>query len=131
MIIYTKRSGFTLLFELLVFLLILVRLGYELKTSMQLSRDLTKEKDRTANLSGQLSATITAQFEQWKLTRSEMEIAWLMLKGYSFKEIAALRAVKEKTIRQQASSIYSKSGSNNRSEFNSLFFEDLMSGAEE
>lgn len=43
-----------------------------------------------------------------------MEIAWLMLKGYSFKEIAALREVKEKTIRQQASSIYSKSGSNNQ-----------------
>lgn len=39
-----EALGFHILFELLVFLLILVRLGYELKTSMQLSRDLTNRE---------------------------------------------------------------------------------------
>jgi len=51
-----------------------------------------------------------------------------MLKGYSFKEIAVLRQVKEKTVRQQASTIYTKSGSNNRNEFNAFFYEELIGG---
>lgn len=60
------------------------------------------------------------------LTLSEQEVAMLLLKGLSFKEISAVRNTKEKTIRQQASSIYSKSNVEGRHEFAAWFLEDFM-----
>ena len=114
--------------EFVFFILILMRLIYEIRTFSKLTEELSEEKTRTANLSGQLNEYISSHFEQWDLSKSEKEIAWLMLKGYSFKEIAVLRQVKEKTVRQQASTIYTKSGSNNRNEFNAFFYEELIGG---
>ena len=66
------------------------------------------------------------QFDAWSLTPSEKEISILLLKGLSFEEIAGLRQTKEKTVRQQATSIYRKSGLSGRHEFSAWFFEDLM-----
>ena len=43
---------------------------------------------------------IKAQFLDWQLTKSEQEVALLLLKGLSFKEIAAVRQTQEKTVRQ-------------------------------
>jgi len=43
------------------------------------------------------------------------------------KEIAAVRNVKEKTVRSQATSIYAKSGYTGRHELSAHFIEDLMS----
>jgi len=53
-------------------------------------------------------------------------VALLLLKGLSFEEIASVRDTKEKTVRQQASSIYRKSGLNGRHEFAAWFFEDFL-----
>ncbi|MFK3865693.1 helix-turn-helix transcriptional regulator [Pseudoalteromonas rhizosphaerae] len=50
----------------------------------------------------------------------------LLLKGLSFKEISALRSTKEKTVRQQASDIYSKADLEGRHEFAAWFLEDFM-----
>ena len=75
----------------------------------------------------QYSQLIRDQFRAWKLTDSEQEIAMLLLKGLSFKEIAAIRTTREKTVRQQAASIYAKSGHAGRHELVAHFIEDLMS----
>ena len=128
--VINEKADAHIYLELLIFFLILLRLAYELKSSLQLSRALGEEKTKTANLSGQLSDYITEQFKIWNLSHSEVDIAWLMLKGYTFQEIAEYRGVKEKTVRQQASSIYRKSGNKNRNEFNSFFYEELMGGME-
>lgn len=72
------------------------------------------------------SGVIQTQFSQWTLTRSEQEVAMLLLKGLSFKEISALRSTKEKTVRQQASDIYSKADVEGRHEFAAWFLEDFM-----
>ncbi len=48
----------------------------------------------------------------------------LLLKGLRFDEIAAVRNGKEKTARQQASAIYSKSGLNDRHAFAAQVFEE-------
>lgn len=72
------------------------------------------------------SGVIQTQFSQWALTRSEQEVAMLLLKGLSFKEISALRSTKEKTVRQQASDIYSKADVEGRHEFAAWFLEDFM-----
>jgi len=74
----------------------------------------------------QLGEVITRQFDEWKLTGSEKEVGWLLLKGLSLKEIAVLRETLEKTVRQQASAIYKKAGLGGRHAFAAWFIEDLF-----
>lgn len=74
----------------------------------------------------QLSQVIASQFAQWQLSKSEQDVGLLLLKGFSLKEIAAIRNTAEKTIRQQASSIYRKSGLSGRHVFSAWFLEDLL-----
>lgn len=49
-----------------------------------------------------------------------------MLKGLSFREIAQLRDTREKTMRQQASSVYRKAGVSSRNQLAAWFFEDML-----
>ena len=73
-----------------------------------------------------LGSAIERQLADWGLTDAEREVALLMLKGFSHKEIAALRGTSEATIRQQARSAYQKSGMNGRAAFCAFFLEDLL-----
>ena len=74
------------------------------------------------------SEVIHDQFRQWQLTKSEQQVAMLLLKGLSFKEISAVRDTKEKTVRQQASTIYAKANLEGRHEFAAWFLEDFIAG---
>lgn len=71
------------------------------------------------------SEIIQQQFKEWQLSKSEVEIGFLLLKGLSLKEIASIREVKEKSTRQQASNIYAKAGFTGRHEFAGWFFEEF------
>jgi len=73
-----------------------------------------------------LSHVISQQFDDWNLSNSEKEVGWLLLKGLSLREIAMLRNTLEKTVRQQASSIYKKAGINGRHTFSAWFIEDVL-----
>jgi DNA-binding CsgD family transcriptional regulator len=73
-----------------------------------------------------LGAAIDKQLRAWSVTSAEREVALLMLKGFSHKEIGALRSTSEATVRQQARSIYEKSGLNGRAAFCAFFLEDLL-----
>ncbi len=73
-----------------------------------------------------LSEAVTAQFGDWNLTDAEADIAAMILKGASLREIAQVRRTSEATIRQQAQSIYQKSGLANRSQLAAYFLEDLF-----
>jgi len=88
--------------------------------------DLESYRKDTEHLAKGLSAKIDQQLERWQMTAAEKEIALLMLKGFSVKVIADLRGTSEKTVTQQISSIYSKSGLHSRSEFSAFFLEDLL-----
>ena len=74
----------------------------------------------------ELGIVVSQQFSEWGLTGSEIEVGWLLLKGLSLKEIAMVRSTKEKTVRQQASSIYNKAGINGRHVFSAWFIEDIL-----
>jgi DNA-binding CsgD family transcriptional regulator len=76
-----------------------------------------------------LGRAIAEQFKLWKLSESETDIALLMLKGLTFKEIANLRGSEETTVRQQATAVYRKSGLANRTELGAYFLEDLLAPA--
>ncbi len=73
-----------------------------------------------------LSRAIAAQFQAWALTEAEADVAGLMLKGLSHREIASLRQCSEGTVRQHATTIYRKSGLSNRAQLTAFFLEDLL-----
>lgn len=73
-----------------------------------------------------LSLAIEKQLNSWHLTPAEKEVAFLLLKGLSLKEIADVRQTTEKTSRIQSMAIYSKSGLSGRSELAAYFLEDLL-----
>ena len=83
-------------------------------------------KKEAKDLLAGLGQAIDRQLILWDLTTAEKEISLLMLKGLSFKEIAQIREVSERTVRQQATIIYKKSGLASRSEFSAFFLEDLL-----
>jgi DNA-binding CsgD family transcriptional regulator len=72
-----------------------------------------------------LGEAIESQFSRWNLTEAEREVALLLLKGLSLKEIATVRAVRE-----QARAIYSKSGLTGRASLSAFFLEDLLAPIE-
>jgi DNA-binding NarL/FixJ family response regulator len=73
-----------------------------------------------------LGAAVSEQFERWELTPAEQEIGLLLLKGLSHKEVADVRVTSERTVRQQALSLYRKAGLGGRAELAAFFFEDLL-----
>ena len=74
----------------------------------------------------ELTKAIDRQLDSWGLTQSEKAIAMLLLKGLSAKEIASIRSSAEKTVRQQCTCIYQKSGLAGRSELSAFFLEGLL-----
>lgn len=73
-----------------------------------------------------LSQAIDEQYSRWNLTEAEREVALLLLKGLSLKEVAAVRAITERTIRAQARAIYTKAGLTGRAALSAFFLEDLL-----
>lgn len=77
-----------------------------------------------------LGAAIETQFSRWNLTEAEREVALLLLKGLSTKEIAQVRNVSERTVREQARAVYSKAGLTGRTALSAFFLEDLLAPIE-
>ena len=99
----------------------------------QLAHALASTDQQLASLNQEMksarhaySEVIQKQFSDWGLTRSEQQVAMLLLKGLSFREVASIRDTREKTVRQQASSLYAKSGIEGRHAFSAWFLEDLI-----
>ncbi|MFO0614265.1 MAG: helix-turn-helix transcriptional regulator [Polyangiaceae bacterium] len=73
-----------------------------------------------------LGEAFDRQFERWALSPAEKEVALLLLKGLSHKEIADARSITEATARQQARAVYKKAGLTGRHDLAAFFLEDLM-----
>lgn len=99
------------------------RLAEHLRASQE---EAARWRRDAADLIAGLSAAIDAQFARWGLSPAEQEIALLLLKGLSHKEVAQVRTVSETTVRQQARSIYKKAGLTGRSDLAAFFLEDLL-----
>lgn len=72
-------------------------------------------------------AAIERQFDRWDLTHAEREIALLLLQGLSHKQIAGRRESSERTVRQQAHTLYGKAGMSGRADLAAFFLQDLFS----
>ena len=92
-----------------------------------LTQEAAEWKEQNLKLIHGLSESIHQQMLQWGLTAAEQEVALLLLKGLSFKEIADIRSTSEKTTRQQALTVYQKSKLPGRAELSAFFLEELLS----
>lgn len=113
-------------FELLMFTMTVVVLGSQIRLVRSLHSGLTQQQEKVSRLTGELMERIQQRFGEWELSKSEQEVGLLLIRGFSMKEIAEIRGVKEKTTRHQATSLYAKSGLANRYELTSYFIEDLL-----
>jgi DNA-binding CsgD family transcriptional regulator len=120
---YTEGTGaMHVVMELGVLLLAAVGIGllvqqiYTARVSVRsLQRDLKVVRhesqrwceDSRILLEG-LGTAIQRQFLRWELTPAESEVALLLLKGLSLKEVANMRATSERTVREQARNVYRK-----------------------
>ena len=87
---------------------------------------LNREERRNRLLSMALAASIDERMDEWRMTRSEKDVAWFIIKGLRFSEIARLRGVKESTARLQATSLYAKAGVSGRAEFVAEILQPLL-----
>lgn len=83
-------------------------------------------RGETLDLVSGLGAAIDRQFERWTLSPAEKEVALLLLKGLSHKEVAEARSITEATARQQARAVYKKAGLSGRHDLAAFFLEDLL-----
>ncbi len=99
----------------------------DLRGQLENARGKLAELDAgSPELASQYRAVMQKQFDAWQLSASEQDVVIGMLKGLSLREIAELRDTREKTVRQQASSVYRKAGVGSRHELAAWFFEDML-----
>jgi DNA-binding CsgD family transcriptional regulator len=102
-------------------------------TNRVLRADLTKARAEMQRFQAEsqdlmrgLGEAIDRQFTRWQLSPAEREVALLLLKGLSHKDVADVRTTSERTVRQQALSVYRKAGLSGRAELAAFFLEDLL-----
>lgn len=88
--------------------------------------DLDRARSEADALRAGLGTALDEQFERWGLTSAQREVALLVLKGLSYKEVAELRTTAEHTVRNQALAIFRKAGLAGRAEMAAFFIEDLL-----
>jgi DNA-binding CsgD family transcriptional regulator len=104
-----------------------VRSAYGLRRDLDGTRaDLAHWQAEAEALLRGVSAAIDQQFRDWELSSAECDVALLILKGLSYKEVAQVRATTERTVRHQALAIYRKAGLAGRAEMAAYFLEDLL-----
>jgi len=92
----------------------------------QLNKKSTYWKSKTSKIRANLRKDIEEQLKSWGLSTTEITVAFLVIRGYSFPQIANLLKKSERTVRQQAIEIYKKAGFNSRSEFAAFFIESIF-----
>lgn len=131
--VHLTIEALTILCSILGVSLLLREVYFRRRENENLQQELTNTQinlnqmsDNLRKVRSEYSKVIQEQLNEWELTPSEREVALLLLKGLSFEEIASVRETKEKTVRQQATAIYRKSGLNGRHAFAAWFFEDFL-----
>lgn len=127
------------IYELLLILGALTSAGWLWRRSRRVARDNARltaliaerqaERDQWRSSAEQalagLAVAIDRQLTKWQLTPAEREVAILLIKGRSHKEIAARSGRSERTIRQHATAAYEKAGVGGRAELAAYFLSDL------
>ncbi|MGM0526124.1 MAG: helix-turn-helix transcriptional regulator [Pseudomonadota bacterium] len=131
-------EGITVVISIAAFIVLWRRVLWRNQELQQVKAVLSRHQQREPEQTNQEKAhtkqkqspdsytDVQSWFKQWKLSPSEQEVAVLLIKGLSFNEIAEVRSTREKTVRQQASSIYSKSGLGGRNHLSAWLIDMLL-----
>ena len=125
--LYEEEYGtvhFTL--ELIVFAGVSMALILGVRDLRRLRTELSHEQRRIEVFSTALAESIDIRMDEWRMTPSEKDVAWFIIKGYRFSEIAEARGVKESTARLQGTSLYAKAGVSGRAEFVAEILQPLL-----
>ena len=99
-------------------------------TSLRLSLSAQAAKARADHAhrltAGEFTDAVEEFFARIELTEAERDVTWLMLKGMSTSEIAALRDTKQGTVKAQSTAIYRKAGVSGKSQLFSQLVEELL-----
>lgn len=121
------KEGFPeVLIEGGIYIAVLVVLAIEVWRVIEMYSTASVSQSVILRLKGHLTQVISDEFDRWRLTPTEKEIALLLIKGLSMQQIADIRHVKAKSVRQQSTAIYTKAGVANRYELSAYFIEDLL-----
>ncbi len=112
--------------EVIVFICVSIALVLGIRDVLRLGSRLAQEEKRLKMYSRKLVESLEIQMDEWRMTPSEKDVSWFIIKGYRFAEIAQARGVKENTVRLQATSLYSKAGVSGRSEFVAEIIQSLL-----
>ena len=93
---------------------------------LNLKQEAEKWKKESSVFIRGLSQLIDTQFDEWKFSPAEKDVALLLIKGLSLKEIADTRQTSEKTVRAQSLAVYGKAAVKGRNELAAFFLEDLL-----
>lgn len=112
-------------------MLLIFKRDQEITSFARRVNDLETEKaafkQQFAKVKNDFSQVLDQQFTTWGLTPVEKDIALLLIKGMGMKEISQTRSTSEGTVRQQAATIYRKSGLIGRKELAAFFLDELFS----
>ncbi|MFM6928356.1 MAG: helix-turn-helix transcriptional regulator [Bdellovibrio sp.] len=129
-VLFEAGTGMAALSGIFYFMIGSYHLKHELSASLsenvKLKQEATEWRIEAEKYIEGLSKSIDLQLTKWNLSHAEKEVALLLLKGLSLKEVADIRSTTEKTARVQSIAVYSKSGLSGRSELAAFFLEDLL-----
>ena len=99
---------------------------FEIRYLLSLLRRKAHLEDSLRAANAAVHTVIEAEFDAWKLTPAERDVATFLVKGLSIAEIAALRGSAEGTVKAHLNAIYRKSGTRNRAEMLSHLIDTMM-----
>jgi DNA-binding CsgD family transcriptional regulator len=104
-----------------------VRRAKELHGDLQRTQaDVARWRGEVEALLHRMGTALNEHFARWALTDAEREIAIQILKGLSYKEVAAERGTTERTVRHQALAVFRKAGVSGRAEMAAFFLQVML-----
>lgn len=89
-------------------------------------RRAADSESRLRAAQSQFRGLVAEHFSAWGLSRSETDVALLVIKGLSNGEIAAVLGKSEGTVKAQCNAVFRKAGVNGRPQLISGLIEDLL-----
>jgi DNA-binding NarL/FixJ family response regulator len=84
------------------------------------------DEEQLLRLRREFDGVLQERFSAWALSKSEIDVALLTIRGLSIHRIAELRHTQQGTIKAQLSAIFRKAGVSSRTELLAMFMDELL-----
>lgn len=98
----------------------------ETRYLLALQRRKAHLESQVSIAAGAFNEVLLEQFDQWKLTPAERDVAIFTIKGFSIAEVAQMRGSAEGTVKSQLNAVYRKAGVSGRGALLGLLVDDLI-----